>query len=53
MTTKVLRRCDMHAEIKPVLFETLIWSDSKESRLQQSLDSSDALEFRYTRYVSS
>jgi hypothetical protein len=45
----------MNAEIKPVLFETLFWNDSKESQLQQLLDNPNESEskLRYVRYVLS
>lgn len=42
----------MRAELKSIFFETVIWNQSFQARLNGSLDELDAPEFRYIRYAS-
>jgi hypothetical protein len=41
----------MQAELKPVLYETVIWNSYFRERLHGSLNQLDAPEFRHIRYV--
>jgi hypothetical protein len=41
----------MYAELKPILYETVLWNDSLHERLLKSLDDLATSEFRHTRYV--
>jgi hypothetical protein len=41
----------MHAEIKPILYETVIWNDTFHVKLHRALEDLDVPEFRHVRYV--
>jgi hypothetical protein len=43
----------MHAELKPVLYETVIWNQYFRDRLHASIDQPVVPEFQYIRYVFS